>query len=174
MQDRRMLPAAAALATAIVALLSALFIQWIGFEPCVLCLEQRIPYYVGIPFIAVSLLLGSANGSAKRWSNWLLGAAAACFASSAILGAHHAGVEQGLWEGPASCVRRTLDTSSLEAFTAQIGGMKMVSCNAPNFTLLGLSLAWWNLAVSVAIAGVLSFEISTGGRRGKSCGSRLR
>lgn len=164
MTDRRTLTAAAALATATVSIMSAFFIQWIGYEPCALCLRQRIPYYVGIPLVAASLVLGFTRKKAGAWPARL--AAAACFAISAILGAHHAGVEQGFWEGPARCVSRTLDTSTLEAFAAQIGAMKMVSCNTPSFTLLGLSLAWWNLAVSALVSGILSVGIFAGGRRG--------
>jgi disulfide bond formation protein DsbB len=159
--------AAAALALASAAIVSAFVIQWIGFEPCVLCLRQRIPYYVGIPVLAAAVIASPSAGRLNSLARPLAVIAVVCFVISAVLGINHAGVEQGLWEGPATCVTRTLDTSSLEAFAAQIGATKMVSCNTPSFTLLGFSLAWWNLAVSAGITCILSYGILIGGRRGR-------
>jgi disulfide bond formation protein DsbB len=167
MLERRTIATAAALATAAVAIVSALVIQKIGYEPCVLCLRQRIPYYAGVPVLAAALGLGLARSRFKGWSRGMIELARLCFGISVILAAHHVGVEQGWWEGPSSCVTRTMDMSSLNAFAAQIAGTKMVSCNTPTFTLLGFSLAWWNLAVSVAIHSTLFYGIFTGARRGK-------
>jgi Disulfide bond formation protein DsbB len=156
----------AALIAATSALAAAWVIQWYGFEPCVLCLRQRIPYYVGIPLLAAAFAVERlGKEGARKAGGRLLAAALACFAISAILGGHHAGVEQGYWDGPASCVSRTFDTSSLDAFAAQLGATKMISCNTPSFTMLGFSLAWWNLAVSAAVAGILSHRILAGDGR---------
>lgn len=167
MLDRRTIATAAALATAVVAIVSALVIQKIGYEPCVLCLRQRIPYYAGIPALVVALGLGLSGSRFAGWQRGMIELARLCFGISVILAAHHVGVEQGWWEGPTSCVTRTMDMSSLDAFASQISNTKMVSCNTPTFTLLGFSLAWWNLAVSFAIHSILFYGIFTGARRGK-------
>ena len=37
-----------------------------GYIPCKLCYEQRMPYYVGVPLMAVALL-----SSALHWPAWL-------------------------------------------------------------------------------------------------------
>ncbi len=167
MLDRRTIATAAALTTAAVAIVSAFVIQEIGYEPCVLCLRQRIPYYVGIPALAAALGLGLAGSRLSAWSRGMIELARLCFGISVILAAHHVGVEQGWWEGPSSCVTHTMDISSLDAFASQISNTKMVSCNTPTFTLLGFSLAWWNLAVSFAINSILFYGIFTGTRRGR-------
>lgn len=163
----RILITTVALATATAALAAAWVIQWMGYEPCVLCLRQRMPYYVGIPLLALALCL-EASGSPRMVSTTrlLLAAALACFAISALLAGRHAGVEQGWWEGPASCVTRAFDTSSLNAFAAQLGSTKMVSCNTPSFTMLGFSLAGWNLAASVMVSWLLSYRILARSGRG--------
>ncbi len=167
MLEKRMVVTAAALATATVAIVSALVIQKIGYEPCVLCLRQRIPYYVGIPILVAAFGLALAGARFEVWSRGMMALAKLCFFISIVLAAHHVGVEQGWWEGPTSCVTRSFDMSSLDAFSTQISATPMVSCNTPSFTLMGFSLAWWNVAVSFAIHGILSYGIFTGTRRGK-------
>lgn len=167
MTSSRFLLTTGALAIASAALVAAWGIQYLGYEPCVLCLRQRIPYYVGIPVLAVALALSLAGTRHSGWSRGMTELAKLCFGISAILAAHHVGVEQGWWEGPSSCVSRTMDMSSLEAFAAQISGIKMVSCNTPSFTLMGASLAWWNLAVSLAIHSILFFGNFKETRRSK-------
>lgn len=168
MPRSRISPTAAALATASAALVAAWGIQWIGYEPCVLCLRQRIPYYVGIPLLALAAGLETFGGrKLERTAGWLVVAALACFAVSAVLGGNHAGVEQGWWDGPSSCVTRSFDTTSLDAFAAQLGATRMVSCSTPSFTIFGLSLAWWNIAVSAAVVGLLSYRIFARDGRGR-------
>ncbi|NTF17892.1 disulfide bond formation protein B [Agrobacterium rubi] len=167
MNPLRISATTAALATASVAILSAWGIQWFGYEPCVLCLRQRIPYYVGIPLMALALGIGRYGGDRLQCAvRPLLFLALACFAVSTVLAGNHGGVEQGWWEGPSSCVTRSLDTSSLDAFAAQLGSTRMVSCNTPSFTMLGFSLAWWNVAVSAMVSGLLSYRILARGGRG--------
>lgn len=145
----------AAIVIAFVALASAYVIQLAGYEPCVLCLRQRVPYMVGIPFLMLAYFADSRavwGEYTLRLLNWV---GLISFATVAFLAANHVGVEQGWWEGPSSCVARTLDTSSLEAFTSQIRTLGMVSCNTPSFTVLGFSLAWWNLGVTLTVTGIL-------------------
>jgi disulfide bond formation protein DsbB len=164
MLDSRNSTAAAALAVAAVAIASALFIESIGYEPCVLCLRQRYPYYVALPVLAAAIGFGMAGSRFAGWSRGMLQIARFCFSISFVLAGYHVGVEQGLWEGPSSCVTRALDMSSLDAFAAQISNTMMVSCNTPTFTLLGFSLAWWNLAVSFLIHAILAHGIHGGTR----------
>lgn len=168
MTRSRISPTAAALATASAALAAAWVIQWIGYEPCVLCLRQRIPYYLGIPLLALAAGFETFGGrKLERAAGWLVVAALACFAVSVLLGGNHAGVEQGWWDGPSTCVTRSFDTTSLDAFAAQLGATKMVSCNTPSFTLLGVSLAWWNIAVSATVSALLAYRILARGGRGR-------
>jgi Disulfide bond formation protein DsbB len=154
--DRRQIAIASALGITVTAIVSALAIQMVGYEPCVLCLRQRIPYYVAIPILAAALASSFAGGKFAGWTRPLMWLGGLCFSVSFVLGVHHVGVEMGWWAGPSSCVTRTFDMSSIDAFAAQIAGTKMVSCNTPSFTLLGFSLAWWNVAVSLVAHIILS------------------
>ncbi|TIS76287.1 MAG: disulfide bond formation protein B, partial [Mesorhizobium sp.] len=46
---------------------SALAFQHLGgYIPCKLCLEQRTPYYIGVPLMLLAVL-----SSALRWPTWL-------------------------------------------------------------------------------------------------------
>ena len=156
----------AALLLAACSIAGAWIIQLLGYEPCVLCLRQRVPYYTGVPILAVALVVQrSATWSLRQTGLVLRACALVIFGMSLLLAANHVGVEQGWWDGPASCVSRIFDTTSLDAFAAQLGSAQMVSCKTPTFTMLGFSLAWWNAAVSAAILALLSYEIFAGSRR---------
>ena len=57
------LSAAFVLAGMIITIGSALAFEHIGgFAPCALCLEQRVPYYWGMPIVALGLIFS--------WFNW--------------------------------------------------------------------------------------------------------
>jgi disulfide bond formation protein DsbB len=152
----------AALLVAGSALSAALAIQWAGYEPCELCLRQRLPYYAGLPALAAALLADRLLPAGTRAVSILTGVALAAFLLAFALAVHHVGVEHGLWEGPVRCVSRTFDMSSLDAFAAQIGRTPMVSCNVPAFRLLGFSLATWNVAATAIVSTLLfkGFESS--------------
>lgn len=147
--------ATASLVLACGALASAFAIQRIGYEPCELCLRQRIPYYAGVPLLVAAVATRRLVPGADRIFSALMAAASIAFLVAFALAAHHLGVEHGLWEGPARCVSRSFDMSSIEAFTAQIGSTPMVSCNVPAFRLLGFSLASWNVLVTATISMTL-------------------
>ena len=66
-QARPITAAAAAVAIGGAAtILGAWFFQYVlGYEPCALCLEQRYPYYFGIP-LAVLAILGESVGASRK------------------------------------------------------------------------------------------------------------
>ena len=153
------------LAAMTAAIVAAWCIQAFGYEPCVLCLRQRIPYYVGVPLLVAFVASRKASCAFRRTRAALALAILVSIGASTGLAGYHAGVEEGLWEGPSTCVSRSLDTSSLDAFAAQIGGTKLVSCSTPTFTLLGASLSWWNLALSAAMLAAFSASLLPAARR---------
>lgn len=138
------------------ALGAAFAIQWAGYEPCELCLRQRIPYYIGLPALGLALAGARLRLIGARIFLIFVAAALAAFVICLALSVHHVGVEQGFWDGPARCVTRSFDMSTLEAFAAQIGSTPMVSCNVPSFRLLGFSLAVWNMAVSASVLTLIA------------------
>src|SRR5262249_22191298 len=72
------------------------------YPPCPLCLEQRIPYYVGIP-LALAVALAARLGAPRRLLIAGLGVLALAMFIGTALAVFHAGVEWHLWPGPAEC-----------------------------------------------------------------------
>ena len=144
------LAAAAAFLLGLATILGALGSQYIGgLYPCELCLEQRMAYYWGLPLLALILVL---------WNRlplpvWYLAMAlvTAIFAWGTYMGAYHAGVEWGFWPGPTACtgVGESLNFDQLNNMTPVIG------CDVVQFRFLGLSLAGYNMLISLGIVALL-------------------
>ena len=120
-----------------------------GYVPCKLCLIQRQPYYAAIPIGLAAALLP------PRWGRiglWLL---ALVFLVSAGLGAYHAGVEWGFWPGPADCGGGTgTGAGNVGDLLNQLQTIRVVSCTEAAWRFLGLSLAGWNVLISLALMGL--------------------
>jgi len=128
-----------------------------GYVPCALCLQERIPYYVGIP-IALLALIAAIIRSPGWIRRILLLAVAVVFIYGAWLGIYHAGAEWGFWPGPADCgAGGAAPTTSAEDLLGQIEGMHIVSCTEASWRFpagWGLSFAGWNAAVSLFLVVV--------------------
>nr|WP_245293237.1 disulfide bond formation protein B [Mongoliimonas terrestris] len=120
-----------------------------GYVPCKLCYQERIPYYVGLPLILLSLLLaGRAPGAARLFA--VLGGIA--FLVGTGLGGYHAGAEWGFWPGPNDCGGGTGPTTDAGNLLAQLQSTRLVSCTEASWRMLGLSFAGWNAVLSAAVA----------------------
>ena len=128
-----------------------------GYVPCALCLEERVPYYAGIP-IALAALAASFFGGPDRLRRLLLAAVALVFAYGAYLGIYHAGAEWGFWPGPADCAAGSAPpATSAEDLLSQIEGMRIVSCSEASWRFpsgFGLSFAGWNAAASLVLVAL--------------------
>ncbi len=122
-----------------------------GFEPCELCLGQRIPYYIGLPLLA--LIIGGWTKIPATLRIGLTLVVAAIFIWSTYLGTYHSGVEWKFWPGPTACTGTGagLDFSAL----SDINAAKVVPCDEPEFRFLGLSFAAYNALISALIAAFL-------------------
>jgi len=153
MLDRLMPPRRAplfVLALASATILGALvFEHGLGYAPCVLCLEQRWPYYTALPVVLLALIV-SREANLGRWPAWLMALAGGIFAVSAMLALRHMGVEWGWWDGPAGCSGSGVP-ASLDAFIQALDGATVVPCDTPAWTFLGLSLAGYNFMISLVL-----------------------
>jgi disulfide bond formation protein DsbB len=134
---------------AMATILGAWFFEYVlGYAPCPLCLQQRIPYYIAIP-LAVIVAAGARAG----WPRQLLIGGLAVIALAMLVGAglgiYHSGVEWKWWEGPTSC-----------------GGQsaRVVRCDEAAWRFLGLSLAGWNVLISLVLAGVAAAAVLNSAR----------
>jgi len=122
-----------------------------GYIPCKLCLEQRLPYYVGIPLTAIAWL-----SAALRWPQWitrlLLLGAGLLMAYGFTLGVYHAGVEWGWWAGPTDCGMVEAPAGSGAGVLDQLDAVIPPSCDRATLRVLGLSFAGWNALVSLVLA----------------------
>ncbi|MGB0797603.1 MAG: disulfide bond formation protein B, partial [Paracoccaceae bacterium] len=78
---------------------------------------------------------------------------------TAGIGGFHAGVERGWWEGPQSCTSTSIDNLSTEELLAQIMSAPMVRCDEIPWQMFGLSMAGWNMVVSICLAVLWTIAI---------------
>lgn len=129
-----------------------------GYAPCPLCLQERWPYYIGVP-LALAVVLTAQRGAGRRTLIIGLFVLALVFIGSAGLGTYHAGVEWKLWAGPTGC--------SGGAVTSNAGGLmgqlqtqaRVVRCDEAAWRFAGLSFAGWNAVISLALAGIAALGI---------------
>lgn len=143
--NRRMLMLLAA-AGSLALMLGAFGFQYIGgLPPCKLCIWQRYPHVVAIVIGLIAL----------RFSNvtlaWL-GAAAAL--ATAAVGGYHTGVERGWWEGPTTCSSQPIGGLSTDQLLDQIMSAPLIRCDDVAWSLMGLSMASWNMIASLVLAAI--------------------
>lgn len=128
-------------------LAGAFAFQYIGgMAPCQLCLWQRWPHAAAVLIGAVALNTG------WRGLAWL-GALAAL--TTAGIGMFHVGVEQGWWEGLATCTAGSIEgISAADLLNPAVDVAAPVRCDAIAWSMLGISMAGWNALVSLGLAGV--------------------
>jgi len=124
----------------------------IGLAPCPLCLEQRLPYYFGIPVALGAAGLAFAGRSAQ--ARVFLALAGTLMAFGAVLAAYHAGVEWKFWAGPATCSGAGPVQGGMGAggLLAQLDAVRVVRCDEAPWRLLGLSLAGYNVLIAATLS----------------------
>lgn len=124
----------------------------LDIRPCPLCLQQRYAYYLAVPLAAILAL------SAPRLPRWALTAGFAAIAlamlANAGLGAYHAGVEWGWWQGPTACAGAAADFGDAASLLDRLDTVKVVRCDEVQWRFAGLSLAGYNVLLSLAMAGI--------------------
>lgn len=123
-----------------------------GYIPCKLCLEQRIPYYVGLPLTALALVLIALKRTGFAMAVLLV--VAVIFAYGAGLGVYQAGAEWQFWDGPNDCGGGSAAPSSATNMLQALQSARVVSCTEASWRMLGLSFAGWNAVASTGLAGL--------------------
>ena len=121
-----------------------------GLAPCEMCYWQRYAHWAGLAFAIGAYLLARMPDRGRSFV-WL--AALAILASGAI-GAYHAGVEAGLFQGATQCTAMATGATT-EDLLRSVMNAPMVRCDEIQFAFLGISMAGWNAILSVAAALVI-------------------
>lgn len=130
-------------------LLGALWSQYLGgLHPCEMCLWQRWPHLAAVALAILAFFVRPPLRTV------LIALAAIAVLGSGAIGAFHAGVEYGWWDGHTSCTT-TAGTVSLE----ELMRAPLIRCDRAQWTLFGVSLAGYNAIASfvggLAILGAL-------------------
>lgn len=124
-----------------------------GLYPCEMCWWQRYAHFAALALALAGLVRPSARV--------LTTLAAAAILIGGLIGAYHAGVEYGWWQGFTACTSEIdLSGDPLEA----IANAPLIRCDQVQWELFGISLAGFNFLIS-APAALLVFALQ---RRGRS------
>lgn len=145
-------PLAAVLLLASIAILATAYVSQYVFhyDPCVLCLYQRKPYFAVIALSVLALALAGKKPCAARG---MVVACAGAFAVGIGLALYHTGVEQTWWAGTQACGGGDgLPASGdIEALRAYLENKRVTRCDVPTWKLFGLSMTVYNLIASSAL-----------------------
>ena len=132
----------------IFALLTAYFIQYVlKHQPCNLCLIERIPYTISILVIFTCLFF-------KKFEKISLIILSLIFFSASLIAFYHFGIEQGFIKESLVCdLNKQINNLSKEALLSQLKEMP-VSCKNVTFKFFGLSLATFNIFISLILGAI--------------------
>ncbi|MBO9517937.1 MAG: disulfide bond formation protein B [Porphyrobacter sp.] len=137
-------------------LLAGAYISQYGFGlyPCEMCWWQRYPHFAAVGLAFLSTMV-------RPRTLWI-GLAGLAVLVSGLIGAFHAGVEYGWWQGLTSC-SGPLGAAGGDPLDALLNA-PLVRCDVPAWTLAGISLAGFNALISV-VSAMAIFVLLAKGRR---------
>ena len=127
----------------LISLISAFYIEYVlGYQPCNLCLIQRVPYGLCI----ILLILNYFHRKDEKFIILLL---TLIFSFSFLVSFYHFGIEQGFFNESAVCTMKNIsDIISKEELLKQLQ-LKTISCKDVTFRLFGFSLTTLNIIISL-------------------------
>ena len=133
-------------------LIAAYFIQYaLKHQPCNLCLIQRIPYFFSIIIISICLFT-------NKFEKLSLITLSLIFFSATLVAFYHFGIEQGFIKESLVCdLNNESSNLSKEALLNELNTLP-VSCKDVTFKIFGLSLATFNIFITL-ILGVITTKL---------------
>ena len=128
------------------ALIAAYFIQYVlKHQPCNLCLIERIPYFLAIIVISICLFT-------RKFEKLSLIILSLIFFSATLIAFYHLGIEQGFINESLVCDLNIQNNNlSKKDLLNQLKEMP-VSCKNVTFRIFGLSLATFNIFISLILS----------------------
>ena len=118
-----------------------------GLPPCEMCWWQRWAHMAALAFALLSFAAATRLPDRGRSFVWLAGLA---ILASGAIGAYHAGVEAGLFEGFTQCT--AVSGASGGDLLAEIMAAPLVRCDQVPWEMFGISMAGWNAILSILAA----------------------
>ena len=133
----------------LISIISAFFIEYaLGYQPCNLCLIQRIPY-------GLSIILIILNYFQKKNEKFIILLLIFLFSFSFLISFYHFGIEQGFFKESALCTMKNASgIISKEDLLKQLQ-TKTVSCKDVTFRIFGFSLTTFNIVISLILVILL-------------------
>ena len=126
-----------------IAITSAYFIEYVlGYQPCNLCLIERIPYGLSIILIITILVL-------KKYQKFLVLLLILTFIFSLAISFYHYGIEQGFFQESSVCGVTNLNENITKEDLLKQFNKITISCKDVTFSILGLSLTSINVVISL-------------------------
>ena len=134
----------------IFALIAAYFIQYVlKHQPCNLCLIERIPYFFSIIVISIFLIT-------KKFEKLSIIILMFIFFSGTLIAFYHFGIERGFIKESLVCdLNIQSNALSKEAILNQLKE-RSVSCKDVTFKIFGLSLATFNIFISLILSAIIT------------------
>ena len=128
-----------------IALISAYFIEYVlGYQPCILCLYERVPYFLAILILLINFKY---NKLEKHFILFLI----IIFFIATLLSLYHLGIEQGLIEESLLCnLEKGTNIIDKDEILKQLQ-QKNISCKDVAFKIFGLSLTSFNIIISLLL-----------------------
>ena len=130
---------------------SALIVEYVlGYQPCNLCIIERIPYGLTI----IILILNHLFKKDQLFYTILL---ILIFSFSVIISVYHFGIEQGFIEESTVCASQNIDLMTKEQILNTLKELN-ISCKNVAFRIFGLSLTTYNIFASILML-IISLKI---------------
>ena len=126
-----------------VAIVTAFFIEYIlGYQPCNLCLIERIPYGISIVLITTIFIL-------KKNEKFFVLLLVLTFIFSLSISIYHFGIEQGFFQESIVCNIKSFSGDVTKEDLLKQLIEKTISCKDVTFMIFGLSLTSINIVISL-------------------------
>ena len=132
------------LITSSVILVTVYYLEYfLNLKPCILCIYQRVPYFFAIVLGILFLLTKNYNTRKILYYLYFI-----TFLTGLLLATYHFGIEKNLWIAFTGCeINSSLENNyNLKEYLLK---KEFTECSETNFTLFGLSLAGYNIIISL-------------------------
>jgi len=128
-----------------IALVSAYFIEYVlSYQPCNLCLYERIPYFLAILIVLI-------NYKYNKLEKYLILLLTIIFLIATVLSLYHLGIEQGFIQESLLCdLEKGANILEKDEILKQLQ-QKNISCKNVTFKIFGLSLTSYNIIISLVL-----------------------